>query len=92
MTTIYHGPKDLAESLQALEDLALPADLQNQLSDVLRALDGAQDVAKVNHYLDVAGGLAAGLRITDGESVERAKRVNAIFEAQASHVRRELMN
>lgn len=92
MTTIYHGPKDLAESLQALEDLALPAELQNQLNDVLCSLDDAQDADEVNHYLDVAGGLAAGLRIIGGESGERAKRVNAICEALASHVRRELMN
>ncbi|WP_409294880.1 hypothetical protein [Pseudomonas sp. KCJK8670] len=92
MTPIYHGPKDLAESLQALEDLALPAELQNQLNDVLCSLDDAQDADEVNHHLDVAGGLAAGLRMIDGESRERAKRVNAVCEALASHVRRELMN
>lgn len=92
MTPIYHGPKDLAESLQALEALALSADLQMPLGDVLRSLDGAQDADEVSTYLAEAGGITLGLQLAKGVSREQAQRLNAIFEALASHVRRALGN
>ncbi|WP_225789548.1 hypothetical protein [Pseudomonas sp. Marseille-P8916] len=68
--------------------MALPADLQQQLVEVLRELDAAQDADEVNHCLDVTGGLALGL----SGSRTPAKRVNALFEALASHVRQALEN
>ncbi|MDT8921727.1 hypothetical protein RBE51_02575 [Pseudomonas taiwanensis] len=92
MTTIHHAPKDLAESLQALEAVTLPADLLTPLGDVLRSLDSAQDADEVNTFLAEAGGITLGLQLAKGVSREQAKHLNAIFEALASHVRRVLVN
>lgn len=86
MRKLYTGPKDLAESLQALEDVGLPSDAHEPLAAQLCRLDDAQEPAEVEHRLDEAGGLIAGLQ----GSHDQAQRLTRIFDALASHARQAL--
>ncbi|WP_280044023.1 hypothetical protein [Pseudomonas sp. Hg5Tf] len=90
MSTIYNAPKDLAESLQALDAMTLPATAQQILSEVLRSLDQAEHAADVDTYLAEAGGLILGFQQGDAVGREEGKQLNRIFEAMASNTRRSL--
>lgn len=90
MRKLYNGPKDLAESLQALEDVSLPADAQESLAAQLCRLDDAREPAEVESRLDEAASIILGLQVAEILSPDQTGRLTRIFDALASHARQAL--